>query len=806
MGRVIQAFAQFFNEGVPLSNGWLSFLVSGTNNTPKDTYSDPLYQTANPNPIQLDADGRCPNVFGKGDYRVVSFINDPEIVDSPGEMLQVFDPVSAQSDVGSSTGGGTGYSVGLWDSSIDYTINSIVERDLNFYKSLIDPNLGLDPLLESYAWEHVKYLRIYNATISYNSDDLVAYDDNLWLSLSGSNQNNTPTSSPVYWRQVASGFKRFVNSSINYNIPVSERDSIVMLTPVAAASATFTLPSLGAAYDLFRVSVYNASNYDLYVTASGTASFWISSSGSITIAKGCFAELIYNSYSDTWVVIGNVGPALGGQNIGSETERADTLYIDYIGTAISKVDEIHATSIGTEAEPVDTIYSDYLLSTYVGKSDDYCSFIYTNDIFVDDVMYIGSDLDILLFVSGGIGYIENSEGQLVLGTTGADNLIFMTDLTYRWTVLDTGHLRPYAVNTYDIGTTGVGVRHIYQGTNCYHYLGDSQQVELFFNGHGYFRVTSGDTYIFNTGASNYIRFGTNNTVRWVITDAGTLMPVGSMDLGGSGNRINNVYLANDSVLYFGAYCNIAASDPNITFHIANGAMTLGTTTSNVLYFKVNNISRWWIDTNGALVPSNTTGPYNLGTTAGRVGDIHLSQLGYLYLGDAGYLFSNGNDVRLYAYTTGDACLGVLSSGRVKFLTSGTERWYINSSGELIPTGYRDIGSAAFPVDVIYYNTLTHVSDIRLKTDIDKSLGLDFITGLNPVSYRIKNRPDKKRFGFIAQEVCNLILDNGLDLHDLNFVNYDDKNDSLGLSYMDFIAPIVAAIKELKGIVDGKADK
>lgn len=96
MSRVIPAFAQFFDSaGDPLSGGWLRFLESETNNTDKATYVDEGMTLANENPLQLDADGRCPSVFGTGNYRVVLYAD--SLDDSgPGETITSFDPVWTQ--------------------------------------------------------------------------------------------------------------------------------------------------------------------------------------------------------------------------------------------------------------------------------------------------------------------------------------------------------------------------------------------------------------------------------------------------------------------------------------------------------------------------------------------------------------------------------------------------------------------------------------------------------------------------------------------------------------------------------------
>jgi len=104
MPRVIPAFKQFFAFNSvtsvlePLVNGWLQFYATQTTSTPKDTYSDLLETIPNPNPLQLDSEGRCPNVFGTGGYKVVYYSNDP-INDVPDVQIASFDPVPGNTDV-----------------------------------------------------------------------------------------------------------------------------------------------------------------------------------------------------------------------------------------------------------------------------------------------------------------------------------------------------------------------------------------------------------------------------------------------------------------------------------------------------------------------------------------------------------------------------------------------------------------------------------------------------------------------------------------------------------------------------------
>lgn len=128
------------------------------------------------------------------------------------------------------------------------------------------------------------------------------------------------------------------------------------------------------------------------------------------------------------------------------------------------------------------------------------------------------------------------------------------------------------------------------------------------------------------------------------------------------------------------------------------------------------------------------------------------------------------------------------------------------------------------------NGTIQTSDARLKTQVTPSpLGLDFISKLNPVSYKwisggkeedgtttptqiggetvgIKNFKDRPgvrtHYGLLAQEV-KAVLDQeqvgdfaGWTLSDKN-----DPNSEQGLNYAQFIAPMIKAIQELKAELD-----
>lgn len=162
MSRVIDAFTQFFDdEGDPLVDGWLLFLVSGTTATQKDTYNDSSETIPNTNPVQLSGSGRCPSVFGTGSYRVISYTNDPDVA-GPDVQVQLFDPV----------GGSSGGQLSDWDSETIYDQYSIVKVDGEFYISKVASNQGNEVTVET-AWDHINFVYYYNQYTAYNTADVV---------------------------------------------------------------------------------------------------------------------------------------------------------------------------------------------------------------------------------------------------------------------------------------------------------------------------------------------------------------------------------------------------------------------------------------------------------------------------------------------------------------------------------------------------------------------------------------------------------------------------------------------------------
>lgn len=517
MGRVIAAFSQFFDgSGAPLARGWLRFLESGSNNTDKTTFYDPTYQIPNANPLQLDGEGRCPNVFGTGDYRVISFVNDPEDEDSPGEQIQMFDPVSAEA--AADTGGGAG-SFGIWDTLEEYSLGDIVTYNTVYYRSLIAGNLGNNPAIEEYAWERVDFLRYYNSTITYSQGDLVFSDYNLYLSKQNLNQGNDPADSPAWWRPVATGYHDIFSKDTDYEILPTELDSIFVLTSAAVANSQFDLPSMDATTDRFRVAVYNASDYDLTVNALGST-IWIDLSGDVILTKGAFAEFIYSHDLGQWLVFGSIGPTLGAQDIGTPTTPLRSIYADYLFEILIPDDEKlyfgDDNNFFLEYDAFSDVFniSDFWQITALGEllpdtanpnktlgnSGNYIASSYITAMYADTLtmpdsgqITIGVGNALLLSSNDSLSYIYSSSVPLYVGTNTAHDFHLVTNNADRGYISAAGEF-VFTSNIYATAGAVYGTNGFYCGSG-YHYRMTASGV------HGVLNANTGNLYLQTLGTT-----------------------------------------------------------------------------------------------------------------------------------------------------------------------------------------------------------------------------------------------------------------------------------------------------------------
>ncbi len=133
-------------------------------------------------------------------------------------------------------------------------------------------------------------------------------------------------------------------------------------------------------------------------------------------------------------------------------------------------------------------------------------------------------------------------------------------------------------------------------------------------------------------------------------------------------------------------------------------------------------------------------------------------------------------------------------------TNNNARWRVEHDGHFIPLGSFDIGGTSNRVRRMYAANTTNVSDRNEKNTITESdLGLDFICKLKPVSYKWNQNEGedldtKTHYGLISQDVEDVIIETGKTLDDFGAVDKPEKG-AMGLSYNQFISPLVKAIQE-----------
>ena len=136
-------------------------------------------------------------------------------------------------------------------------------------------------------------------------------------------------------------------------------------------------------------------------------------------------------------------------------------------------------------------------------------------------------------------------------------------------------------------------------------------------------------------------------------------------------------------------------------------------------------------------------------------------------------------------------LGYSADASLNNLTNATAIGY----GALVTvSNTMRIGNTAV-TDIYAHAGITVDSDRRLKENIEPStLGLNFIEKLNPVKYNYLNQT-RIHDGFIAQDVEQVCNELGVEFGGL--AKPQNETDKYGLTYSEFVVPLVNAVKELK---------
>jgi trimeric autotransporter adhesin len=288
--------------------------------------------------------------------------------------------------------------------------------------------------------------------------------------------------------------------------------------------------------------------------------------------------------------------------------------------------------------------------------------------------------------------------------------------------------------------------------------------------------------------------------RVMAADKVVVIPMGSgkiytVDTGNLfvGDNVGNHTLTGTYNTGTGKYAlyNITSGSDNT----ANGANTLrfitkgtgNTSTGNSALYS-NTTGNYNTATGGAALFYSTTGSYN--TAIGGDALAHNST--------GTFNTANGSEAG-NKNTTGDynTFIGAYADTASDNLTNATAIGYgaiVNASNK-VRIGNDNVTKIEGKV------AMTTSSDKRLKKDIREiTRGLEFIKALRPVEYRMiqKEGEDRLNFGFIAQDIEALL---GEKYNILSIGNAPDR--SLSLRYTDFIAPMVKAMQEQQGIIEGQ---
>ena len=200
---------------------------------------------------------------------------------------------------------------------------------------------------------------------------------------------------------------------------------------------------------------------------------------------------------------------------------------------------------------------------------------------------------------------------------------------------------------------------------------------------------------------------------------------------------------------------------------------------------------------------------NAKATFGHGEDLQIYHNGsHSYIEDTGTgnLNIQGSNIRINTLSPTENMAIFYENGAVELyydsaVKIGTTSFGFYSYGHIYPatTQNKDLGSSSYRWDYIYADHALDTSDRNLKNTIQATdLGLSFVNKLNPVSYKL-NGKDKTHYGLIAQEVEEVITEEGKTLDDFGAIVH--KEEIYSLAYNEFISPLIKAVQELSAEVE-----
>jgi hypothetical protein len=305
------------------------------------------------------------------------------------------------------------------------------------------------------------------------------------------------------------------------------------------------------------------------------------------------------------------------------------------------------------------------------------------------------------------------------------------------------------------------------------------QLCLFSDGGGEC-YAAGFTLNFLTGANN------SRTSRMRIDSSGNVGIGTSSPVSGSKIDVNGVVTSSSS----GKYLNLGWSGSNAYIQTTD----VSSTAYNLIFYGGAS-ERARIDSSGNLLVGLTsqTSTAAVLAVASSKNNGNAARIGLMSIGG----ISGGAGYPQIGYNT-----AFTSTGTVNYLSTDTASWIRFNSGKVETftaasgTSGNAISETTGPYVAQGGTSWTNSSDERLKDIIEPIIDATNKVGqLRAVIGKFKTDPEDKRRSFLLAQDVQSVLPEAVDASD---------PESLGVQYTDVIPLLVAAIKELKALVDTQA--